>query len=99
MLLSLPDVPLRTTSFDVADRWLLWARMRMYPNRLVLVGWSLTGRYRRAISLDQIAAVDHTDDHLRLDVQGEGQVRIGVEEPVRWARLIRAQCNVRGNRT
>lgn len=95
MLLALPDVPLRTTPFDVEDRWLLGAWMRMYPDRLVLAAWSFTGRLRRAIPLDQIAEVDHTDERLQLDVVEGERVALLVDEPARWARFIQAHRNVR----
>lgn len=99
MLLSLPDVPLRSTSFGLGDRWLIWARMRMYPNRLVLVGWSLAGRHRRAIPLDHVAETDYADGRLLLDLRDGERMALRVEEPVRWARLIRAQGNLYDSRS
>lgn len=98
MLLILPDVPLRTGSFALADRWLLWTRVRVYPDRVELVGWSFTGRDHRHIPLDRIAEIDHDGRHLQLQLQDGDGISLLVDEAASWARLIRAQRDVYGDR-
>jgi hypothetical protein len=97
MLLALPDVPLCTTSFDVEDRWLLWARVQLYHDRLVLTGWSLSGRHVRQIPLSQIEETAYGKRRLRLDLEDEEEVTLLIAEAGRWARLIAAQRYVGGS--
>jgi hypothetical protein len=94
MLLTLPNVPLRSASFALEDRWLIWARVRMYPDRLVLTAWSLTGRDHRQIPLDQVEETDHEDRCLRIALTDGEQVSLIVDEAARWARFIQAHCEL-----
>lgn len=88
VLLALSDVPLRTASFALEDRYLLWSRMRLYADRVELVGWSLAGRYHRVIPLGRIDEAETDDEHLVLDLTDENSVRIGVDAPGQWASTI-----------
>lgn len=98
MLLTLPDVPLRRSSFALADRWLLWARVEAYPDRLVMRGWSLTGRHHRKVFLTQIRSVEGEDGRLHLHLKTGEQVTLLVDQSARWARFLRAQCRVSRDR-
>jgi hypothetical protein len=93
---SLPDVPLRSGSFALEDRWLLWARVQLYPDRLELTGWSLAGWHQREIPLERVAVVDHEDDRLQLGLQSGETVSLLLEDPGRWAEFVRTQDRVRG---
>jgi hypothetical protein len=95
MLLVLPDVPLRSDAYGLEDRWLLWSRVQLYPDRLELRGWSLVGRHSRDIALGQIEEAVHEEGRLRLALEEGEEVVLRVEEAERWARFIRAQCSVR----
>jgi len=97
MLLNLPDVPLRSGTFDLEDRCLLWSRLKVYPDRLELVGWSLAGRYERGISLDRIDEADHEERRLRLALENGEEVALIVDEAARWANFIAAQRDVHGH--
>jgi len=91
----LTDVALRTASFALEDRCLLWSRACLYADRLVLMGWSLTGRYRRAIPLEQIAEAPVAEGPLVLTLAEETSLHpeeapfyIRVESPEDWAAAI-----------
>jgi hypothetical protein len=92
---SLPDIPLRSDTFAVEDRWLFRGRARLYPDRLELTGWSLAGRRRREIALGRIATIDHEEDRLQITVESGEPVSLLLEEPGRWAQFIRSQRRVR----
>lgn len=95
VLLTLPDIPLRTTSFSVEDRWLLWSRIDLYPDRLELLGWALDGRHHRRIPLEQIEETDYGNQRLLLDLTDDERVALRLEEPARWARFIQTHREVR----
>lgn len=96
MLLSLPDVPLLSASFALDDRWLLWSRVRIYPDRLTLTGWSLAGRHRRRIPLSRIDRIRHDEERLRLHLQSDEQVTLVMDEAARWAQFLRSHRSVMG---
>lgn len=96
MLLSLPDVPLLSGSFALADRWLLWSRAQVYPDRVILAGWSFAGRHRRRIPMERIDHIDHDEGRLRLHLQSGERIALIIEEAARWARFIKVHREVRG---
>lgn len=90
VLLTLIDVPLRTASFSLADRWLVWTKARLYANRLVLTGWGFWTRYRRRIPFEIIERVDHENGHLVVHLQGNRTLRIQMSVARRWHAAIEA---------
>jgi hypothetical protein len=54
----------------------------------VLAGWSLTGRYRRAIPLEQIDEATVAEGRLVLILAEEAPFHIRVESPEDWASAI-----------
>jgi hypothetical protein len=82
------DVALRITSFALKDRWLFWARARLYADRIELAGWSLRGRYHRVIPLEQIDDEKVAEECLVLTLAEEAPLRIWVDAPERWASAI-----------
>lgn len=99
MTSSLTDVPLRAASFTLEDRWLLWSRVRLYADRVELVGWSLTGRYHRVIPLEHIEEAKHADGDLVLRRAEGPPLRLQLEAPKRWATAIATHRDVRGGGT
>lgn len=93
--MPLPDVALRTAPFALEDRWLLWSQARLYADRLVLTGWSLTGRYRRAIPLEQIDEPEVAEGRLVLILVEEASLEIRVESPEDWASAITTYRDLR----
>ena len=94
MLLTLPDVPLLSAPFSLDDRWLLWSRIQMYPDRLILAGWSFSGRHRRTIALERIDRVDYGDGRMRLRLESGETVALIMPEAARWAQFIQLQQDV-----
>jgi len=94
VLLAIPDVPLLSAPFALDDRWLLWSRIQMYPDRLILAGWSFGGRHRRKIALERIDRIDYGNGRLRLRLQNGERVRLIMSEAARWAQFIRLQKDV-----
>lgn len=95
MLLAHQDVALRVSSFALEDKWLFWSRVRLYADRLELVGWSLTGRYRRVIRLEHIEEVDTTGDDLVLEFKDRSFLRMGIDGPEQWASAIEIYRDIR----
>jgi hypothetical protein len=91
VLLSLPDIPLLSTSFGLEDRWLLWSRLRLYPDRLEFRAWSVRGRIRRRIPLQRLERTEHEEGRLLLWLNSGTQLRLAVEEAERWAEFVSTQ--------
>ncbi len=89
------DLPLRSASISLEDRWLLWARARLYLDRLELTGWSLSGRYRRSISLGRIDEAEPTDGHLTLHLVDGSSLQVLMDAPQQWASVIAMHRDVR----
>lgn len=76
-------------SFSFAHPTLLWARARLYEDRLELTGWRLTGRYRRRIPLRRILQADVTDENRLLLWMADGQMlRLRIDRAERWQQAI-----------
>lgn len=89
------DSVLHESSFQYPDRWLFWARARLYADRLELTGWHWTGRHRRVVPLSDIAQVKwwtaaehtvnfalhlHDGERVRLQIKGAGLWKFEVEK-------------------
>ena len=94
---AFPDVPLRSASFTLEDRWLLWSRARLYTDRMELTGWGLGGRYHRSISLGRIGAVELIEDGLILHLTDGSALRIGIDTPREWADALTTYRDVHGD--
>jgi hypothetical protein len=71
---------------------LLWARVRLYADRLELSGWHMQGRYFRRILLQQVLQADALNaDSLLLWLSDGETVRLRVKEAHRWKRTIEQQ--------
>jgi hypothetical protein len=88
VLLTVGDVPLRTASFTLEDRWLLWARACLYADRLELTGWYLWGRYERRIPLRVIERVEAPNGCLVLHLQEGRTVTFAIDRAARWKTSI-----------
>jgi hypothetical protein len=88
VLLALPDIPLRTAPFSLADRWLLWSKARLYTDRLELSGWGLRGRYWRRIPFEALTRVEHEENCLVLHVADDTPLRLRMSAPSRWHAAI-----------
>jgi deoxyribodipyrimidine photolyase-like uncharacterized protein len=87
-----PSGTVLSTRFQFRDPVLLWARMRLYADRLELKGWRVRGRYSRQIRLQQVLQADATsDDSLLLWLSTGETVRFRVREAPRWKRTIEEQ--------
>lgn len=88
------DTPVLVGSFDLETRTLLWAQMRLYTGRLVLLCWEGLRFRRRSVPLRQIERVERSaPDGLRLALDDE-TLRVRVEDPARWRDAIRAHRDV-----
>jgi hypothetical protein len=61
----------------------------------VLTGWSLTGRYRRAVPLEQIDELEVAEGRLVLTLVEEASLEIRVESPEDWASAITTYRDLR----
>jgi len=93
------NVSLRTASFALKDRWLLWSRMRLYTDRLELTGWYFWGRYHRSIPLVHVEEVEVTRHHLVLHLADESSLQVAVDAPGQWASAIATHRDVRESST
>jgi len=66
----------------------------MYPDRLILAGWSFGGRHRRKIALERIERVDYGGGRMRLRLESGETVALIMQEAARWAQFIRLQQDV-----
>lgn len=95
MLLAHHDASLRTATFTLEDRWLLWPRARLYADRVELTGWSLGERYRRSIPLASVEEAEATGRHLVLHLADGSSVQIEMDTPEQWASAIATYRDVR----
>ena len=71
---------------------LLWARVRLYKDRLELSGWQMQGRYVRRIPLQQVLQADVLKaDSLLLWLSNGETVRLRVQGALRWKQAIGKQ--------
>ena len=89
--LTSPDAVL-SGRFRFRNPSLLWARVRLYPDRLELSGWHMQGRYVRRIPVRQILQADATTfDSLLLWLSDGETIRLRVKEAFRWKQAIEQQ--------
>jgi hypothetical protein len=86
-------------SFRFHNPGLLWARVRLYKDRLELSGWQMQGRYVRQIPLQQVLQADALNaESLLLWLSNGETVRLRVEEALEWKRAIGQQQRSLRNR-
>jgi hypothetical protein len=82
----------RSGRFRFRNPALLWARLRLYEDRLELSGWHLKGHYVRRIRLQHVLQADALQAEALLLWLFDGQtLRLLVEEAPRWKRAIEQQ--------
>ena len=87
-----PRDTLLSGRFRFRNPSLLWARVRLYGDRLELSGWHTRGRYLRRIPLQHVLQVDAPDaDSLILWLSDGKTLRLRVREAPRWKRAIEQQ--------
>ncbi len=99
MLLALSDIPLRSASFSLENRWLLWSKARLYADRLVLSGWGLWERYWRQIPLDDIEKVERDEMQLLLHLEDGTDIAIHLNRAERWLTAIQVHREVQQQRS
>ena len=84
-----PDPALMLDSFSFAHPMLLFARVRLYDDRLELTGWRLWEHYRHRIPLARILKVDAPSANELLLWMADGRtLRLRLDEAQRWRRAI-----------
>lgn len=84
-----PGPELLSESFSFDRPSLLWARVRLYEDRLELTGWRLTGRYRQRILLRRILQADVPDENCLLLWMADGRtLRLRVDDAEQWQEAI-----------
>lgn len=92
MAFLVSDAALRTGRFRFRHPALLFARVRLYPDRLELTGWHLRGPYRRRIPLRQILQADAmSQDNLLLWLSDGETVRLHLGRAPQWQAAIALQ--------
>lgn len=88
---------LLTGWFNFATPALLFARLRLYQDRIELWGLHLRGYYRRALEMRQILQVDiDTDSVLVIWLVTGETIRLRVNRPSQWKNTIDS-CMTRSN--
>lgn len=86
---------LLSNSFAFYTPVLFFARARLYADRLELTGWSLRGRYRHTLAIDQVLQVDMLDKRGLLLWLSTGEtLRLRIREAARWKAAIEVQVNL-----
>lgn len=87
--MSIPERAQRTDRFSFSNPALLFARLRLFADRLELTGWHLQGRYRRSIRIRHILQADAlANDHLVLWLSSGETVRIQIRRAEQWKAAI-----------
>jgi len=90
--MSLPERTQRTDRFSFINPPLLFARARLFADRLELSGWHLHGRYRRALLIRHILQVDALEnDRLVLWLSSGETVRIRIRRARQWKAALEKQ--------
>ena len=95
MFFTLSNVPLRSISFGLEDRRLLWSRVRVYADRIVMTAWSLAGRHHRELPLSRIEDIAADDGRVYIDLETGERVVLILDDAQRWASFVRDQRNLR----
>ena len=92
-MFSAPDEAILSSPFRYADQRFLWARLRLFEERIEFVGLGWTGLHRRTLPLERVkdlrwwtgdgrvnfALLLHDGEHLRLRVKAAGLWKHEVE--------------------
>ncbi len=90
--MSLPERAQRADRFSFSTPWLLFARARLFADRLELTGWHRQGRYRRDILVARILQVDALEnDRLMLWLFSGETVRLRIRRARQWKEAIEKQ--------
>lgn len=90
--MSLLEQAQRTDRFSFSIPWLLFARARLFADRLELTGWHWQGHYRRAIAVARILQADAlADDRLVLWLNSGETVRLRIRRARQWKAAIEQQ--------
>ena len=90
--MSLPKRVQRADRFSFSTRWLLFARARLFADRLELSGWHMQGHYRRDILVARILQVDALEnDRLVLWLFNGETVRLRIRRARQWKEAIEKQ--------
>ena len=90
--MSLPEQAQRADRFSFSTPWLLFARARLFADRLELSGWHLQGHYRRDILVARILQVDALEnDRLVLWLFNGETVRLRIRRARQWKEAIEKQ--------
>ena len=90
--MSLPERTQCADRFSFSTPWLLFARARLFADRLELTGWHLQGHYRRDILVARILQVDVLEnDSLVLWLFSGETVRIRIRGARQWKEAIEKQ--------
>ncbi len=78
--------------FSFSTPWLLFARARLFADRLELTGWHMQGHYRRDILIAHILQVDALEnDRLMLWLFSGETVRLRIRRARQWKEAIEQQ--------
>ena len=81
--------PLLASRFRFSGPRLLFARVRLFADRIELSGWHRHGRYRQEIALRQILQADVSrEGGLLLWLSNGKTLRLQVPEAQRWKEMI-----------
>ncbi len=90
--MSLLERAQRADRFSFSTPWLLFARARLFDDRLELTGWHMQGHYRREILIARILQVDALEnDSLVLWLFSGETVRIRLRRAWQWKEAIEKQ--------
>ena len=90
--MSLPKRVQRADRFSFNTPWLLFARARLFADRLELSGWHMQGHYRRDILVARILQVDALEnDSLMLWLFSGETVRLRIRRARQWKEAIEKQ--------
>ena len=90
--MSLPMRAQRADRFSFSTPWLLFARARLFADRLELTGWRMQGHYRRDILVGRILQVDALEnDRLVLWLFNGETVRLHIRQARQWKEAIEKQ--------
>ena len=85
-------VQLLQTGFRYGDRAALFARARLYPDRIELTDWSLRGTHSRMIALSEVDHVEWTtsatDANATLVLAAGERVPLRLKQVSRWQQAL-----------
>jgi len=89
------DTPVLESAFGLENQWLLWSRLRLYPDRLMLCYWKGLSLRRQCVRLTRVDRVEQpTADRLRLRLDDDQTLRLHVDSAGEWREMIVAYRDV-----